>query len=116
TGATAAAPIWSSYMRDIHKGLPYKAFPKPQGGIASATVCATSGLLPTPYCDEGTVNLVYLDGTQPVKSCDIHKDKSLEAQELLNKLTGSGSPVSLPDIGNQEGGLDSTITVDLPDF
>jgi len=136
TGATAAAPIWSNYMRDIHKGLPYKSFPKPQGGVVTATVCAISGLLPTPYCNEGTVNLVYLDGTQPVKSCDIHKDTSAEVQDLLNKLTGSGSTVDLPDVegqgqstgqGSDQGGggsgpssgqprdgLDSTIT--MPDL
>lgn len=136
TGATASAPIWSNYMRDIHKGLPYKNFPKPQSGVATVTVCAISGLLPTPYCNEGTVNLVYLDGTQPVKSCDIHKDTSAEVQDLLNKLTGSGSTVDMPDVegqgqstgqGSDQGGggsgpisgqprdgLDSTIT--MPDL
>ena len=105
TGATAAAPIWSNYMRDIHKGLPYKDFPKPQSGIVTATVCAKSGLLPTEYCNEGTVNLVYLDGTQPTTSCNIHVAPGAEAQDLVGKLLGADTSVSIPDLSapNVEG-------------
>ena len=118
TGASVAAPIWAGYMRDIHKGLAYKDFPKPQNGLVSATVCAVSGLLPTQYCNEGTVSLTYLDGTQPVKSCALHKDKSQEAQELLQKITGSPSPSlgspNLPDGGLTVPNLDPTIKLDLP--
>ena len=140
TGATIAAPIWADYMRDIHKGLAYRNFPVPQSGLASARVCAVSGLLPTEYCDEGTVNLLYLEGTQPVTSCDIHKDKNVAAKELLEKLTGSApqgllpgslpgimpglnpgiSPSTLPnptlvlpDLGSGTGGLDTEIKIDL---
>lgn len=118
TGASVAAPIWAGYMRDIHKGLPYKDFPKPQAGLATATVCAVSGLLPTQYCNEGTVALTYLDGTQPVKSCDLHKDKSQEAQDLLQRITGSSSSNlntnSLPDSGLTVPDLDPTIKLDVP--
>jgi len=100
TGATIAAPIWAGFMRDIHKGLQYKNFPSPQSGVSSVTVCAVSGLLPTQYCDEGTVNLLYLDGTQPVKSCDIHKDKNQAAKDLLAKSRvrwNIHAPVTTPD-------------------
>jgi len=92
-------------MRDIHKGLPYKDFPKPQSGIVTATVCAKSGLLPTEYCNEGTVNLVYLDGTQPTTSCNIHVAPGAEAQDLVGKLLGADTSVSIPDLSapNVEG-------------
>jgi penicillin-binding protein 1A len=140
TGATIAAPIWADYMRDIHKGLAYRNFPMPQNGLASARVCAVSGLLPTEYCDEGTVNLLYLEGTQPLTSCDIHKDKGQAAKELLEKLTGPSQTgllpgtlpgvmpglnpgfstqtlpdptLVLPDLGSSPGGLDTSITIDL---
>ena len=120
TGATIAAPIWSDFMRDIHKGLQYKPFPSPQSGVSSVTVCAISGLLPTQYCDEGTVNLLYLDGTQPIKSCDIHKDKNLAAKDLLDKLTGplgtSTSPVTVPDSTLTIPNLDTKLKIDLPSF
>lgn len=72
TGATVAAPVWANYMRDIHIGLPYKNFPKPDSGLVSATVCSLSGELPTEYCTDGTVNLTYLDGTQPTQYCTLH--------------------------------------------
>ncbi len=120
TGATIAAPIWADYMRDIHKGLEYKDFPQPQGGISSVSVCAVSGLLPTEFCDQGKVNLLYMDGTQPIKSCDIHKDKSLETRDLLNMITGTSSSgvdtatLTPPDSTLKLPDLDTTITLDLP--
>lgn len=122
TGATISAPIWADFMRDIHKGLEYKGFTSPQSGLSNATVCAVSGLLPTEYCDEGTVSLLYLDGTQPVKSCDVHKDKGQEAANLLEKLVGvppSGDAATSTTIPNSTltmPNLDTTLTIDLPSF
>jgi penicillin-binding protein 1A len=120
TGATIAAPIWADYMRDIHKGLEYKDFPSPQSGISNVSVCAVSGLLPTEYCDEGKVNLLYLDGTQPIKSCDLHKEKGQETRDLLDKLTGTSSSglgdttITPPDSTLNFPDLDAAITIDLP--
>ena len=120
TGATIAAPIWADFMRDIHKGLEYKDFPSPQSGISNVNVCAISGLLPTEFCDEGKVNLLYLDGTQPIKSCDLHKDKGQETRELLDKITGTSSPglgdstLNQPDSTLNFPDLNATITIDLP--
>ncbi|MDP2792076.1 MAG: PBP1A family penicillin-binding protein [Rectinemataceae bacterium] len=120
TGATIAAPIWADYMRDIHKGMEYKDFPQPQSGISGVSVCAVSGLLPTEFCDEGKVNLLYLDGTQPIKNCDIHKDKGLETRDLFNMITGTSSSnfgittVTPPDSTLTMPDLDTRITLDLP--
>jgi len=72
TGATVAAPVWANYMRDIHLGLAAKNFPKPDSGLVSATVCSKSGELPTEYCTDGTVGLLYLDGTEPTQFCTLH--------------------------------------------
>lgn len=90
TGATLAAPVWANYMRDIHIGLPYRNFPKPETGLVSATVCAKSGGLPTEYCNEGKVTLLYLEGTQPSELCTLHSPK-LE-QESEPSLPGESSP------------------------
>jgi penicillin-binding protein 1A len=125
TGATIAAPVWAGYMRDIHKGLPYKNFDTPQSGLAEATVCAISGELPTQYCDQGTVRLLYLDGTQPVQTCTIHTDKSAQTQSLLEKITGTNTSIATPhnNQGNGSGAqsqpsgtlnLDSSIKLNLP--
>ena len=72
TGATLAGPVWGDYMREIHQGLPLKEFAKPATGIREVSVCAKSGLLKTPACNEGEVVLPFLEGTQPTEYCDIH--------------------------------------------
>jgi penicillin-binding protein 1A len=72
TGATLAGPIWGDFMREIHQGLPMKAFSKPTTGIIEVSVCAKSGLLRTPDCNEGEVTLPFLAGTQPLQSCNLH--------------------------------------------
>jgi penicillin-binding protein 1A len=72
TGAVLAGPAWAEYMHEIHAGLPYRDFVKPQTGLVSATVCKKSGLLPTANCDEGTITLLYLEGTQPRSYCEYH--------------------------------------------
>ena len=124
TGATIAGPIWADFMRDIHKGLPYKDFPEAQGGLVSVRVCAVSGELPTEFCRDGTVDLLYLDGTQPVSPCTIHKDDSQSTNNLLNIITGQaqgiqrGADQSAGKPGTSGGtqfpGFDSTIKIDLP--
>jgi penicillin-binding protein 1A len=72
TGATLAGPVWGDYMREIHQGLPLKEFAKPATGIREVSVCAKSGLLKTPSCNEGEVFLPFLEGTQPTEYCNIH--------------------------------------------
>ena len=72
TGSTLAGPVWADYMREIHQGLPFRDFVRPSTGIVDATVCVKSGLLKTPYCNEGDVTLPFLEGTQPVLFCDYH--------------------------------------------
>ncbi|MDR1302349.1 MAG: PBP1A family penicillin-binding protein [Treponema sp.] len=72
TGATLAGPIWGDFMQEIHQGLPMKDFVRPTSGIIDVRVCAKSGLLPTPDCNEGELVLPFLEGTQPLQSCDLH--------------------------------------------
>ena len=108
-------------MRDIHKGLPYKGFTQPQSGLASARVCSVSGLIPSDYCNEGTIELLFLEGTQPVKVCDIHKDQSKGVLNLLTIITGDTKEDSLGldielDSTITMPSLDSEIKIDLPIF
>jgi penicillin-binding protein 1A len=90
TGATIAGPTWADYMREIHQGLPMKDFVRPATGLIDVTVCSVSGLLPTQYCNEGTVTLTFLEGTQPSRYCDIHENsqaKTNRALELMKQDT-----------------------------
>ncbi|OHD10557.1 MAG: penicillin-binding protein [Spirochaetes bacterium GWB1_48_6] len=88
SGAAIAGIAWANYMSEIHRGLPYKNFVRPQRGLIDVTVCSVSGLIPTSFCDEGTVTLTYYEGTQPRTSCDLHKFKSEQAESTIRSLSG----------------------------
>jgi len=110
TGAILAGDIWSRYMRDIHRGLPAKSFTMPQTGLVEVPVCSISGLLPTPSCDDGTVKLMFYEGTQPNRLCDIHPGNSERDQDLLGKI------VEQMRFLDAEGSLDSSLDFDLTDL
>lgn len=109
TGATLAGDIWSQYMRGVNRGLPMRNFQRPPNGLVSVQVCAVSGELPTPYCTDGLENLLYLEGTQPTKLCEIHQysaerdDKLIQRLQDQTKLYDSGLPR-----------VDPTLKVDIP--
>ncbi|MDR2257971.1 MAG: PBP1A family penicillin-binding protein, partial [Treponema sp.] len=86
TGSTLAGPVWGNYMREIHQGLPLKDFVRPSTGIIDVTVCAKSGLLKTPACNEGEVTLPFLEGTQPTEYCNIHGNASYSSSTALNTM------------------------------
>lgn len=117
TGATVAGAIWAGYMRDIHMGLPYRNFAAPPVGVVEATVCAVSGQKPTQWCDEGTVRLLYYEGSQPVESCGIHKDRTQSSIDLLNQITGGqisiGGDQTTPTTVAKP---DPSIRIDIPGF
>ena len=72
TGSTLAGPVWADHMREIHQGLPFRDFLRPGTGLIDVTVCAKSGQLKTPACNDGEVTLTFLEGTQPVLFCSEH--------------------------------------------
>jgi penicillin-binding protein 1A len=76
TGSTLSGPVWGDFMREVHRGLPYRDFPRPASGLIDVTVCATSGLLKIPACNEGEVTFPLLEGTQPTQHCNIHGNSS----------------------------------------
>ncbi len=108
SGAVLAGDIWAHYMRDIHKGLPYRPFARPQSGLVEVTVCAVSGLLPTAACNEGTVTLLYYEGTQPNQLCDVHVFGAERDRSLLDKL---GNQMRLLDGQPQ---ADPTLRLNIP--
>lgn len=63
SGVTGAGPIWHDVMEKIHQGVPVHPFVEPPG-MVRVEVCATSGLLPTPYCPE-RVKELFIAGTEP---------------------------------------------------
>jgi penicillin-binding protein 1A len=101
-------------MRELNMGHPAKDFIRPSTGIVDVTVCAKSGLLPTEDCNEGTVTLSFLTGTQPREACTLHSmarirsNLTLETmrtntltirdESLINELSMPQLRIDLPDI------------------
>jgi penicillin-binding protein 1A len=108
SGATVAGFYWANYMKEINRDLPPKSFQRPQSGLVEATVCSVTGLLPTPYCNEGTTTLLFYEGTQPNKLCDWHNLSAERDRTLIEKL--GGQVRNLTD-GTQ---VDSTLRVNIP--
>ena len=63
SGVSGAGPIWHDLMEKIHQTLPVHPFVEPPG-MTRVEVCATSGLLPTPYCPE-RIKELFISGTEP---------------------------------------------------
>jgi len=69
--------LWRKIMEEIHRDLPYRDFPRPDG-IVSATVCRYSGKLPVDgICDmdprgSSLRTEIFAAGTVPTDFCDIH--------------------------------------------
>ncbi|MDR2478414.1 MAG: PBP1A family penicillin-binding protein [Treponema sp.] len=95
TGSTLAGPVWGDYMREIHHGLPYRDFVRPATGIIDVTVCAKSGLLKNPSCNEGDVTLPFLPGTQPGQYCNIHGNNSWAGGTAAGTMRGG--PLDMDD-------------------
>ncbi len=101
TGATIAGPTWADFMREIHQGLPMKDFVRPNTGLIDVTVCARSGLLPTPDCNEGTVTATFLEGTQPTRYCDIHENSAQRTEQVLDIMRLDTMLIDDTDLANQ---------------
>ena len=77
-GTSPASQIWASIMKQVHVGLEGKTFAQDRpDGVATATVCRDSGLLPNEYCKEDprgdrTYTEYFVKGTVPTKTCECH--------------------------------------------
>lgn len=69
TGAQAALPIWSEYVRQTVP-LSSPAFRMPSG-VVTVTLDPRSGQLATDRCPD-TFTEIFIDGTQPTVPCELH--------------------------------------------
>ena len=105
TGAAIAGPTWARFMKVIHANLPPEQFARPESGLVSVNVSATSGLLPTAFTKK-TITEVFLAGTEPRAFDQIDEYNSASAQSieenLQNSLIGStvfsGVDTTLPPL------------------
>jgi penicillin-binding protein 1C len=71
SGISGAGPIWHEFMRQVLRGQPELTFPVP-AGVMRAEVCATSGLLPTPYCPRTRWEW-FIEGTVPTRPDNLYQ-------------------------------------------
>ncbi len=76
TGATLAGFAWGDYMREIHRGMISKNFPRPPEGVIQVKVCSSSGQIPTEDCSGTVTTQWFIAGTQPTEICAVHSNKT----------------------------------------
>jgi penicillin-binding protein 1A len=73
-GGRAAAPMWGRFMKYVYEdpdiNMPILDFEQPPD-VVTATVCAESQKLATPYCPQKITDL-FIRKYLPTKECDIH--------------------------------------------
>ena len=92
SGAIAALPAWTDFMRGLQDSLYLtpEEFTVPEG-IIKAKICAESKLLATPYCPQllnDGHDEVFIAGTEPTEYCPLHSvvtEKKSEGQQKKEK-------------------------------
>lgn len=72
TGAEAALPIWTEFMKTATAARPPSAF-LPPTGVALVRIDPYTGGMATPNCPE-TIEEAFLDGQEPTIPCPLHGD------------------------------------------
>ncbi|MGE3705530.1 MAG: penicillin-binding transpeptidase domain-containing protein, partial [Vicinamibacterales bacterium] len=70
SGAQAALPIWTPFMRRALAGHPSASFDAP-AGVTFVDVCPDTGKRPSPFCPR-VMSESFLEGTEPLTACDLH--------------------------------------------
>jgi len=71
SGAQAALPIWTQFMKVATAGRSSVPFDVPDG-VSFVDICAESGRLPTPTCPK-TIREAFVAGTEPTQPCELHR-------------------------------------------
>ncbi len=71
SGARAALPIWTQFMKTALAGHASVPFDVPEG-ITVANIDADTGKLATPSCPK-VLNEAFLAGTEPTETCEVHR-------------------------------------------
>ena len=113
TGAMIAGPTWAKFMREVHKDKPAEPFKRPETGLVTVNVSATSGLLPTAYTKK-VIPEIFLAGTEPRGFDEIDEYNATRADTIEENLRKSlidtgfdgGADTGLPplDTGSPETG------------
>jgi penicillin-binding protein 1C len=87
SGISGAGPLWAEVMTAAMRGKS-STFHRP-AGVVSRRICPLSGKLAGPHC-AASIEELFLAGTAPTRSCDIHREIALDRRNGL--LAGPGCP------------------------
>jgi penicillin-binding protein 1C len=90
SGITGAAPIWHSFMMAAHRGLPVRAFARPEG-LVDREICAASGLLAQSDCPLRAIE-TFIAGTEPLVVDDTHVALGIDASTGALWTSGCRGP------------------------
>jgi membrane carboxypeptidase/penicillin-binding protein len=71
SGAQAALPIWTTFMKNAVAGRASSSFAAPSG-VTFVDVDRDTGQIATPMCPRVT-NEAFLAGTEPLGACELHR-------------------------------------------
>lgn len=71
SGAQAALPIWTSFMKNAVAGRTSSTFDAP-AGVTFVEIDRDTGKIATPICPRVT-NEAFLAGTEPLQQCELHR-------------------------------------------
>ncbi|HHV34453.1 MAG TPA: penicillin-binding protein 1A [Syntrophomonadaceae bacterium] len=82
-GGTYPALIWKAIMQKATEGIPVRNFQKPSG-ITTTAICTKSGKLANAFCpDTHLLKEVFVDGSLPRETCDLHVQAEICADTKL---------------------------------
>jgi penicillin-binding protein 1B len=71
SGAKAALPIWTAFMKDALAGIKPTPFAVPATGVVFIDIDKDNGLLATPHCPR-VISEAFIAGTEPNERCTEH--------------------------------------------
>lgn len=96
SGAQAALPIWTEFMKRATAGRPAHSFSSPPG-ISLVSIDPLTGLRATPYCPT-VIEEAFFAGEEPTSSCPYHTPEAMKVDSYpsftLPGLPWSASPPS----------------------
>jgi len=87
SGASAAAPIWGKFMKEVYKTEKYNHFPGPPEGVISKRICTVTGKLAEKGCPAG--DEYFIKGTEPSEKCHTLHGRITNIKELIKSSKGT---------------------------
>ena len=87
----SSAPLWSRILTEVSRGTPMVDFTQPKG-IVQEKIDAFTGMKPGPFTQK-TVNELFIAGTEPRTTDDLHRTVDIDAASGLRWQDGCVGPM-----------------------